>query len=186
MARVRIGEMLVQQGRIDTYQLESALAHQRRWGGRLGRAIVHLGFMKESAVLEAIGAQLGVPFVHVGDRHIPAHVLSLLPQKLVRTRRVLPLARLAESRRGPLVVALADPTDLPTLDEVAFATGMQVKPVLAAEEDLEQAIARLLDGVVAPRASGFAGRRDAIDLPEDTNPLTILQRDPGNRGPTMH
>jgi hypothetical protein len=175
MARVRIGEMLVQQGRIDPYQLESALAHQRRWGGRIGRAIVHLGFMKERAVLEVVGNQLGVPFVVIG-----------VPQKLVRGRKVLPLARLSDTRRGPLVVALADPADLHVLDEIAFATGMQVKPVLAAESDIEQAIARLLDGVVAPRVTGFAGRRDAIDLPEDTSPLTVLRRDPGTRGPTMH
>jgi type IV pilus assembly protein PilB len=186
MARVRIGEMLVQQGRIDAYQLESALAHQRRWGGRLGRAIVHLGFMKESAVLEVVGGQLGVPFVHIGDRHVPAHVLATVPQKLIRTRRVLPLAKLSDSRRGPLVVALTDPADLHALDEVAFATGMQVKPVLAAEADLDEAIGRLLDGVTAPRVTGFAARRDAIDLPEDTNPLTVLRRDPGVRGPTMH
>jgi hypothetical protein len=186
MARVRIGEMLVQQGRIDPYQLESALAHQRRWGGRIGRAIVHLGFMKERAVLEVVGSQLGVPFVVIGDRHVPAQVLALVPKKLVRGRKVLPLARLSDTRRGPLVVALADPADLHVLDEIAFATGMQVKPVLAAESDIEQAIARLLDGVVAPRVTGFAGRRDAIDLPEDTSPLTVLRREPGTRGPTMH
>jgi type IV pilus assembly protein PilB len=186
MARVRIGEMLVQQGRIDAYQLESALAHQRRWGGRLGRAIVHLGFMAESAVLEAVSAQLGVPFVHVGDRHVAPQVLAMVPQKLIRTRKVLPLARLAESRRGPLVVALADPADLHALDEVAFATGLDVKPVLAAEDDLDDAIARLLDGATARRASGHGARRDAIELPEDTNPLTILRRDPASRGPTMH
>jgi type IV pilus assembly protein PilB len=137
--------------------------------------------MKEHAVLEAVGGQLGVPFVVIGDRHVPAQVLALVPQKLIRTRKVLPLARLSESRRGPLVVALPDPSDLHTLDEVAFATGMEVKPALAAEADLDDAIARLLDGVVKPR-TGFAGRRDAIDLPEDTSPLTILRRGPG----TMH
>jgi type IV pilus assembly protein PilB len=187
MARVRIGEMLMQQGRIDAHQLESALAHQRRWGGRLGDAIVHLGFMKERAVLEAVGGQLGVPYVIIADRHVPPQVLGLLPQKLIRSRKILPLARLSESRRGPLVVAVPDPADLPTLDEVAFATGMEVKPVLAAEADLEEAISRLLDGVVKPRVEGFAGRRDAIDLPEDTNPLTILRRTPpGSGGPTMH
>jgi len=188
MARVRIGEMLVQQGRIDAHQLESALAHQRRWGGRLGNAIVHLGFMKEHAVLEVVGGQLGVPFVAIGDRHVPPQVLALVPQKLIRARKVLPLARLTETRRGPLVVALPDPSDLHALDEVAFATGMEVKPVLASEADLDEAIARLLDGVVKPRPAGFAGRGDAIDLPEDTSPLTVLRRDPPKTGggPTMH
>ena len=187
MARVRIGEMLLQQGRIDGAQLESALAHQRKWGGRIGRAIVHLGFMREDAMLAAIGQQLGVPFVEIGARFVPQHVLQLVPEKLIRGRRVLPLARLSETRRGPLVVALADPANLVALDEIAFATGMQVKPVLAAEADLEQAIARLVEGAPAPPSGQphYASRTDAIDLPEDTSPITLIRRDEIGK-PTVH
>jgi hypothetical protein len=185
MARVRIGEMLVKQGAIDGVQLESALAHQRRWGGRIGRSIVTLGFMREEAVLSAVGAQLGVPFVELGEKPIPPQVLALLPQKLIRARRVLPLSRLSDGRRGPIVVAFPDPTDLHVVDEVTFATGMQVKPALAAEADLDQAIARHLDGVVSPKVVGFAARGDAIDLPEDTNPLTVLRRGEGG-GNLLH
>ena len=40
MARVPIGEMLIQQGRLDAAQLQSALGHQQQWGGRLGGALV--------------------------------------------------------------------------------------------------------------------------------------------------
>ncbi|HET8541834.1 MAG TPA: hypothetical protein VFL83_18295 [Anaeromyxobacter sp.] len=171
MARLRLGEMLVQRGCIDAVQLQSALAHQRRWGGRIGRSIVQLGFMKEQALLQNVGEQIGVPFVEIGDREIPRHVLALVPQKLVRTRKVLPIEQIGNGRRGPLVVALADPADLRTLDEVAFATGMAVRPVLAAEADLDRAIARLLDGVVVRRELGFGAREDAIELPEDSSPL---------------
>jgi type IV pilus assembly protein PilB len=176
MGRTRIGEMLVAQGRIDALQLASALAHQRQWGGRIGNAIVRLGFLPEATVLEAVGQQLGVPFVEIGDRHIPPQVLALVPERLMRQRRVVPLARLSDSRRGPLVVALADPGDLGALDELAFVTGMQVKPVLAAEADIERALARVLDGVLPGGEAGFAGRKDAVELPEDTNPLTALRK----------
>ncbi|ABC83102.1 general secretion pathway protein GspE [Anaeromyxobacter dehalogenans] len=175
MARMRIGELLVAQGAIDAVQLESALAHQRRWGGRLGRSIVSLGFLGEPIVLGAVGAQLGVPFMELGDRHVPPAVLRLLPEKLIRTRKVLPLSRVNEPRGAAVVVALADPADLGVLDEITFATGLRVKPVLAAEDDLEQAIARLLDGATL-RRGGFAYRPDAVDLPEDTSPLTLLRR----------
>lgn len=182
MARVRLGEMLVQRGCIDAVQLQSALAHQRRWGGRIGRSIVQLGFMREPALLANVGEQLGVPFFEIGDRAIPRHVLALVPERIVRARKVLPIERLGTGRRGPLVVALADPSDLTTLDEVAFATGMAVKPVLAAEADLDRAIARVLDGVVALRDVGFGAREDAIDLPEDTNPLSRLRAARGLKG----
>lgn len=162
--RKRIGQLLVEGGALDTYQLESALAHQRRWGGRLGRAIVHLGFLREADVLSAVGAQLGVAYVPLQDKEIPHDVLSLVPEKLVRSRKVLPIARLREHRRGPLVVACPDPSDLHVLDELAFATGLEIRPVLASEDELDRAIARHLlgPGAELPRA---------IDLPEDTSPL---------------
>jgi type IV pilus assembly protein PilB len=150
MPRVRIGELLVAQGRLDSLQLESALAHQRRWGGRLGRSIVALGFLPERALLDAVGAQLGVPVIEIGERLIPPHVLALVPERLVLARRVLPIARLGVGRRGPLVVALADPADLALIDELAFATGMDVKPALAGERDLDQAIARHYPAAAAP------------------------------------
>ncbi|HUL58798.1 MAG TPA: hypothetical protein VLU43_05975 [Anaeromyxobacteraceae bacterium] len=175
MARTRIGELLVAQGRIDPLQLQSALAHQRQFGGRLGRAIVQLGFMEELTLLEAVGEQLGVPLVEIGDRQIPPQVLALVPQKLMRARHLLPLARLSEHRRGPLVVALANPGDLGAVDEVAFATGMQVKPVLAADEDLDRALARLLDGLDLPARSETTGRMRAVQRARDDKPLQLVR-----------
>jgi type IV pilus assembly protein PilB len=177
MPRLRLGEMLVQRGCIDAVQLQSALAHQQRWGGRIGRSIVQLGFLPERILLENVGEQIGVPFVEIGDRQVPRLVLALVPERLVRTRKVVPLELAGSGRRGPLVVALADPSNLAVLDEVAFATGMALRPVLAAEADLDRAIARLLDGVVA-REPGFHTREDAIELPEDSSPLRGL-RGPG-------
>lgn len=174
MARVRIGELMVRQGRIDELQLRSALAHQRRWGGRLGSAIVRLGFASEPSFLEALAEQLGTPFIVIGDRAVDRSVLALVPEKIVRSRRVLPLARLDESRRGPLVVALSDPGDLAVLDEIGFVTGLAVRPALAAEQDLDQAIRRLLGD--APGAARRGAR--AIDLPEDTSPLRGAARKP--------
>ena len=144
MRRAPIGELLVAQGRIDALQLQSALAHQRQWGGRLGRALVALGFVTEAVLLQAVAQQLGIPFVEIGARPIPPRVVQLLPERFIRSRKVVPLELLSASKRGPLLVALCEPDNLATIDEIAFATGMTVKPVLAAEADLERAIARLL------------------------------------------
>jgi hypothetical protein len=182
MARKRIGELLLEGGNLDTMQLESALAHQRQWGGRIGRAIVYLGFLDEEAVLSAVGHQLGVAHVDLRDKEVAREVLALLPEKVIRARRALPLARLREHRRGPLVVALADPADLMLLDELSFASGLEIRPVLASETDLDDAIARHLgDGWRAGR-----GTTRAIDLPEDTSPLSAVARRRGGSGALLH
>jgi type IV pilus assembly protein PilB len=165
MSRLRIGEMLVQLGRLDTAQLQTALAHQRQWGGPIGGAIVRLGFLGETALLDALGRQLGVPFVEIGDRQIPPKVLALVPRKLAEARRALPLELTADGRRGALLVALGDPADLQGIDELAFVTGLRVNPALAGEEDLDQALERHLGIPPRPRAPrGFGARTDAIDV----------------------
>jgi len=171
MARIRIGELLVSGGQIDTMQLDSALAHQRQWGGRLGQAIVRLGFLSEEQLLEAVGSQLGAPFVVIGQRAIPPAVVQLVPARIIRARRLIPIEKLTENRRGPLVVAFADPADLNAVDEIAFVTGLAVRPVLAAEWDLEQAIARHLGSPSSTDRMASGDRNRALELPPDTSPL---------------
>ncbi|HET9597366.1 MAG TPA: hypothetical protein VFP65_17380 [Anaeromyxobacteraceae bacterium] len=158
--RLPIGQRLVQQGHIDAWQLQSALSHQQRWGGRLGEAVVGLGFLPEQVVLSEVARQLGVPYLDVAGRWVAPEVVRLVPEKLIRRRRVFPIALAAQTRRGPLVVATAEPQDLATLDEVAFASGMIVKPVLASARAIDRLVARHLDDA-APL------RHDGVDLPAD-------------------
>lgn len=139
-----IGQILVQQGHIDPWQLQTALAHQRCWGGRLGEALVHFGFISEPTLLAEVARQLGVPYVQIGERIIPDTVIRLVPEKLIRARRILPVVFAWQRRRNLLVVATSQPQDLIALDEVAFASGKNVKAALAAASDLDQAIARHL------------------------------------------
>jgi hypothetical protein len=171
--RLPIGEMLVGQGRIDALQLTSALAYQKQWGGRLGQALLALGFVSEPVLLDVLGQQLGVPFVEIGSRIVPPAVVRLVPEKLMRTRRVFPLALLPESRRGALLVALSDPGNLLHLDEIAFAAGMQVKPALASDADIDQAIARHLDGLPSEQRM-----MEPIELPDEPEERMALVERP--------
>ena len=169
-SRIPIGQMLLRAGRIDAWQLQSGLAHQRRWGGRLGDALVGLGFVTEPVLLEEVARQHGVPYVDLSERFVAPEVIALLPAKIIRGRKVLPLALGQATRRGPLLLATAAPQNLELLDEVAFASGYAVKPVLASDRDLDRAIARHLDGVDALRVDGLGGAGGgSVPLPDDTS-----------------
>jgi type IV pilus assembly protein PilB len=169
--RLPIGEVLVGQGRIDMTQLTSALAYQRQWGGRLGHALTALGFVSEKTLLAALGEQLGVPFVEIGYRVVSKEVLKLLPEKVIRRHRVLPLALQTDSGRSRLLVALSEPGNLQHLDELAFAAGMRIRPVLAGESDIDQAIARHLDGRPDKRMA-------PIELPDEPEQRMLLVEPP--------
>ena len=158
MKRVPIGQLLVQGGTIDPRQLRAGLEWQKRRGGRLGHALVHLGLVKETDIVWALGRQFEIPIVDLSRRNVSADVLLLVPQKIMEERSVLPLELLSECRRGPLLVATSDPLDFQSLDEVAFASGKLVRPVLATRSQLEVAIARFLG----------RGRPAALELPAES------------------
>lgn len=170
MPRTPIGKLLLDAGRINESQLRSALTHQERWRSRLGESLVALGYLPEQAVMEVLARQFDLPYVEIGDRDVPPAVLRLVPEALLRARHVFPLALLhGHAQEGPLLLAVTDPTDLATLDEVAFASGVGVKPVLASRRDVDRALDRHFEGLKdrLPRA---------LDLPDDPGPMQIVAR----------
>jgi hypothetical protein len=168
MARIPLGQLLKRAGLVGDIQLASALAHQRQWGCRIGQSLLRLRLVDPDELLAVAAHQAGVPAVHIGARMVRPEVLRWLPERLILRRRVFPLELLAGARGPRLVVAFAAPDDLSILDEVAFAAGIPVDPVLADEEDIDRAVARHgLGGAPAPRA--------AIDLPpEPSEPMLLL------------
>jgi len=192
-SRLPIGQQLVQEGHLDHWQLLSALSHQRQWGGRLGQSLVRLGFVTERVVLAAIGRQLGVAPVELGTRTVAPEILRLVPARLVRARKVLPLALDVNGRRETLIVATAEPQNLAVLDEVAFAAQRAVRPVLAGDLDLEQAIERHLGreagpapALRAPPPPAPAPRASppALRPPASPRPVAVLAR-LGGHGPAL-
>jgi type IV pilus assembly protein PilB len=141
-----IGQFLVYEGVINLQQLRTGLSWQRRWGGKLGHALMVLGFVGERTLTGALSRQLGIPEVALEDREIPESVIRMVPARILRARRVLPVALLTQPRRGTLLLATAEPLDIAALDEVAFASGRVVRPLLAPGSDIDRALARHLDG----------------------------------------
>jgi type IV pilus assembly protein PilB len=170
MARVPLGRLLMEAGAINEAQLRSAMSHQDRWGSRIGESLVALGYVSEQAMLAALGQQLGVPHIVIGDRLVPRTVLQLVPERIVRMRHVFPVALMSEhGHPGPLVLAVTDPSDVRALDEVAFASGMDVRPVLAGKADVDRAIDRHFEGLRDQRPK-------PIELPPDPGPMHLVAR----------
>ncbi len=162
--RVRIGELLLQAGLIDRFQLESAIGHQKRWGGRLGAALVKLGFVSEDALVRALSRQLGFPAANLETKRIAPEVLELIPLELAEKYGCIPLFVKREGGRSVLHLGLCDPGDLAAIDDLAFRTGMRIRPVLVAMTQLRDAIAR-----------SYHDRRVALAEESGEFPHTILE-----------
>jgi type IV pilus assembly protein PilB len=141
----RLGELLVEAGVIDETQLRSVLAHQRKWGGRLGQCLVALRFASEAQVVGALASKLDCATVDVSalepDPGLEA-ALKLVPAELARRHCLLPIAADATT----LTVAMADPTNFVVADELSFRVGRRIRIAIAGEEEIGRAVRRLYHG----------------------------------------
>ncbi len=135
----KLGQLLVARGWITVQQLNRALQNQVVTGGRLGTSLLDMDALSEESLLKGLAEQLGVPAVLVDDlRNIPAEVLALVPEKVARRGRAIPFRLVG----GRLDVAMMDPRNLATQDEVAFACGKRVNVHVAHELRILEALER--------------------------------------------
>ncbi len=143
-SKKRLGEILLEAKRIDHAQLQAALGHQRRWGGKLGSTLVSLGFLKEQEIAEVLASQLRLPCEDPANLRMTDDLLQYLPKELARRHTIFP----KEFTNGLLTLLMADPTDLAVIDEVQFVTGHRVKPALALESGIKKLILQHYEGHV--------------------------------------
>ena len=131
-----IADDLLEQGLISAADGEAATALHESEGIRLDRALVKLGAVTEEKLLQFMGEQLAIPMVDLADIQIDAETLQSLPAKVVFRKRVVPVAR----ANGTLTVATSDPFDLYAFDEIRLLTGLEIRPALATEQDIDRVI----------------------------------------------
>jgi hypothetical protein len=134
--------MLLEAGIIDAGQLQAALGHQRRWGGRLGQALVDLKITSEIQIVDTLSRKLGYdPIRLAAVEYGPSLELALrlVPHEFAQRNVLLPYA----ADMGTIWVAMADPTNVALVDEIAFRTGRKVKVSLAGDREIADAVRRL-------------------------------------------
>lgn len=141
--KMRLGEFLIKNNIITQDQLTQALDHQETRGGRLGEALVYLNIISEDKLLAALRYHLRVPAMELENRDIPDNVLTVMPPSLARKYHAVPV-RIKEDSSGKknLLVAMSNPLDMGAIEEMEFATGIKVVPVLAKDSQIQALIRR--------------------------------------------
>lgn len=145
-SKPKLGHMLVDAGLIDETQLKSALVHQQHTRCLFGASLVKLGYLNEEELLEFLAEAFNLVRVDLKWRAIPKELLALVPEAKAREYQVIPVEREVLHGTAYLLVATSDPTHLANLDDLAFLTGCEIRPGLASESDIYQAIDRCYGG----------------------------------------
>jgi hypothetical protein len=126
----RIGDILVEMKACTPQELQAALQTQSIFGGRLGTNLLELGIVDERQLATALSRAHGIPFLD--DAEPEQEAIAAVPAELVERFGIIPIH--VDDRH--LRVAVIDPRNVASLDDLAFATGKKIEAVVAPEARL--------------------------------------------------
>src|SRR5467141_250247 len=138
----RLGDLLVAEGLISEAQLKQALAEQKGKTEKLGSILARLSFITEEQLIGFLSRQYGIPSITLTNIDVDTETLRLVPAQIARKYEILPVKRIG----GTLTLAMADPTNVFALDDIAFMTSLQILPVVAPQATIRKAIEKHYEG----------------------------------------
>jgi type IV pilus assembly protein PilB len=138
VGRLKLGALLVASGLVTQQDLDSALDRQQHDGGRLGEALVHAGLLTEQDMVAAVAGQMRIGVADLPDAAPQPASMALLPRDFIVRHRLMPLYL---DDDGALHVAMTDPLDIITIDEVSLRTKRRVVPLICTEKGFDAALA---------------------------------------------
>ncbi len=134
---ILIGDILTEAGIITPEQVADALKEQDRTHKRLGEILIEREWLTERQLAEALSAQLQLPMISLARYRPMTEALSVVPMAVAERLEIVPLSVLDGNR---LRVAIAEPLNLLTIDELRVLTGMDVELTLAVPSEIRREI----------------------------------------------
>ena len=128
--KLRLGDVLVQNGVITEEDLQRGLERQKGSGRKLGETLVDEGITTEENIARALSKQFHYDMVDLQNTVIPQEILDLVPASVLQKPRAIPF-EYSSDNMNVLRVAMSDPMDIAAMDDINIITNLQVEPVVA-------------------------------------------------------
>ena len=135
----KLGDILVQAGKITNQQLMEALRKQALSGQRLGEILVEDGLITENDVLSVLELQLGIKKVNLDSINIDEKAVKAVPESLAKKYNIIPI----KIDNGDIYIAMSDPFNVMAVEDIRLSSGLNVKKVLSKKSSIEKAIKQL-------------------------------------------
>ncbi len=126
----RIADALVEDGLLNTRQVEELLEQQKKEGTRLLKLILEKALVSEQDMAVSMGRVLNTPPINLARVSIPMEIADLIPRELAHNYKVVPVSRL----ENKLFIAMADPLNVLAIDDVRRITRLEVATLIASEK----------------------------------------------------
>ena len=135
-----IGEVIVDLGYADRETVEHAVAAARAEGRPTGQVLVELGVLRHDQLARAVAERFGLDYIDLSVYDLDMGAVNLIRSDTAKRYQAVPVGYTDD---GTLLLAMADPTNVLTIDDVAMMTGRRVKVAAASVEDLNLLLTRL-------------------------------------------
>ena len=181
---LRIGQLLIEEGIVSPEDIEKALREQKKSGKFLCTVLIEMGLVQEDSILPILAKQMSLSFVKIKSLHIEPQVISKVPAKFAIHYKLMPI----KLENNTITIAVTDPLDVHTLDDLRLLLGIEVKAILAGEKDILEAIreyygvgAETLEQIAsenktAAEQAGFEKNEDIETLAEDASIIKFVNQ----------
>jgi len=136
-----IGEVIVDLGFADRETVEQAVAAARAHGRPTGQVLVERGVLRHDQLARAVAERFGLDFVDLAVYDLDMGAVNLIRAETAKRYQAVPVGYTDD---GTLLLAMADPTNVLTIDDIAMMTGRRVRVAAASVEDLNLLLTRLV------------------------------------------
>lgn len=130
----KLGDILVEEGKISEEQLQRALSVQESDSRPIGEIMVSLGYLTAADLAQAVARRLRLDYIELSDSDVDRGLMTIIDQRVLRRHGAVPL----RVEDGRLAVAMSDPKDIYALEDLRIISGYPITPVVATKQDIQR------------------------------------------------
>lgn len=158
----KLGNILVESGKISEVQLMQALDKQKNTKKKLGEVLIEEGLITEEEIFEVLRLQLGFNRVYLDGMVIDEEVIKKVPLAIAKKYTLIPF----ELNGYVLSVAMEDPLNFFAADDVRITSGCEVQIFLATKSEINKAIDKYYSGQNVAKAAEELSKQNEMSAEE--------------------
>ncbi len=175
--RPKLGTILLQTAFITPDQLDLAIKMQRlNQEGRLGEWLQRLGFIEERQITLALSKQYALPAIHLAVAEAKADAARMIPGKVARCARLVPLG--LDEEKNSLCVAVSAPVDFNALEAIRRMVGRSLITYIGDQSAILAVLERLYEHgeLEMKSAQAYTTQAELLEICKTIISSALIQR----------
>ena len=164
--KVRIGDLMINEGLITEAQLSTALKEQKLRNSKLGETLIALGYVTQEDFSKVLSTQLGIDTVNLRTVGVDENAVKMVSEDLMKKNLLIPFG-FDDKNPNVLKVAMADPMNIMAMDDVSIMTNMEIEPYFCPSAQITLQLDRMYGKQQALQAAEQYKEEHAAELAFD-------------------